>query len=91
VYNPALEIVPTVLLPPAVPLTLHVTAVLELPLTVAVNCCVCPTRTDMVVGETLTETPCVTVAVACADLVESAALVAVIVTLPPEGTAAGAV
>jgi hypothetical protein len=40
VYSPAVEIVPTVAFPPVVPFTCQVTAVLEVPVTVAVNCCV---------------------------------------------------
>jgi hypothetical protein len=37
VYMPVLEIMPTVALPPATPLTLQFTAVFEDPVTVAVN------------------------------------------------------
>lgn len=37
VYTPDAEIIPTVALPPAVPLTLQFTAVLEAPVTAAVN------------------------------------------------------
>jgi hypothetical protein len=37
VYTPDVEIIPTVALPPAVPLTLQFTAVFEEPVTVAVN------------------------------------------------------
>ena len=37
VYTPDAEIIPTVALPPEVPLTLQFTAVLEAPVTVAVN------------------------------------------------------
>jgi hypothetical protein len=40
VYSPLLETAPTVLLPPAIPSTDHVTLVFVLPLTVAVNCLV---------------------------------------------------
>jgi hypothetical protein len=43
VYSPEVEIVPTVELPPATPFTCQVTAVLEVPVTVAVNCCVLAT------------------------------------------------
>ncbi len=39
VYKPALVIIPTVLFPPATPLTLQVTWVFDVPVTVAVNCC----------------------------------------------------
>lgn len=43
VYSPALVIVP--------PVVDHVTAVFDVPLTVAVNCCVPPTVSDAVLGE----------------------------------------
>lgn len=51
VKKPLLEIEPTVELPPTVPFTLQFTPVLELLVTVAVNCCVAPTCTDADVGE----------------------------------------
>jgi hypothetical protein len=51
VYRPPTEIVPTVTLPLDTPFTLHVTAVLEVPVTVGVNCCVPPTATVAVTGE----------------------------------------
>ena len=51
VYNPALEIVPFAL-PPT---TLHVTAVFDVSITVAVNCSVVPTTTLTPVGATVTE------------------------------------
>ena len=57
VYKPVLEIVPVVLLPPLMPSTDHVTAVLVVPLTVAVNCWVCCGTTLADVGEIATETP----------------------------------
>ena len=44
-YNPALVMVPTVLLPPATVFTCHVTAVFERLATVAVNVVVLPKRT----------------------------------------------
>src|SRR5439155_26791735 len=59
--------------------------------TVAVNCCVFVTSTLAVVGETDTAIGGVTVAVAVADFVASAADVAVTVTFGLVGTAAGAV
>jgi hypothetical protein len=75
----------------APPATLQVTAVLVVPVTVAVNCWVCPTPTLAVDGETDTLTLCVMVIVAEADTVVSAAEVAVIVTVAPcAGSAAGA-
>jgi hypothetical protein len=54
------------------------TAVLLLPLTLAVNCWVPPVSIEAEVGEMVTATA-LTVTVAEADLVESAALVAVTV------------
>ncbi len=55
----------------------QVTAVLAVPVTVAVNCCVAPPTTVALAGEMLTAiTGAVTVTVAEADLVESATLVA---------------
>jgi hypothetical protein len=64
VYKPALETVPSVEFPPASPFTLQVTAVLVVPFTVAVNCCVFDTGTDAVAGDRLTEIPTVIVTVA---------------------------
>jgi len=63
------------------PVADQVTAVLLLPVTVAVNCCVAPVISEAVVGEMATETA-VTVTVAEADLVVSATLVAVTVKVP---------
>ena len=51
VYSPVLEIVPTE------GLMAHVTAVLLVPLTVAVNCCVCEAVKLAVAGLTCTDTP----------------------------------
>ena len=48
------------------------------------------TATEALVGVTLTETPARTVTVASHDLDESAALIAVTVTVAGEGAAAGA-
>ena len=56
----------------------QVTAVLLEPLMVAVNCCVPPVSSEAEIGEMVTETA-VTVTAAEADLVVSAALVAVTV------------
>jgi hypothetical protein len=91
VYTPDAEIIPTVALPPAVPLTLQFTAVLEAPVTVAVNVWVIPTVTFMVAGETDTVTGAATVTVAEADFVVSATDVALIVTVAGDGTVDGAV
>ncbi len=56
VYNPLEEIIPTVLLPPATSFTLQVTAVLPVPVTLALNCCVAPTVKLAVVGAIVIET-----------------------------------
>jgi hypothetical protein len=74
VYNPALDTVP--------PVAVHVTAVFELPVTVAVNCCVTDVCKDAEVGLIEMLTTEVTVTVALADFVVSAALVAVTVYVP---------
>ena len=73
------------------PATLQVTAVFEVLITVAVNCCVFPATTSAVVGEILTITGGRTVTMADADLVESATEVAVTVTCAGLGTVPGAV
>src|SRR5215471_18256357 len=67
------------------------TALLLLPVTVAVNCCVCPC--DSVADAGLTDTPTggMSVIVALADLVGSAALVAVTITACCDPIDAGAV
>ncbi len=71
-YRPADEIVP--------PLVDHVTAVFVVPVTVAANCCVPPVVRDADEGEIATVTAgTVTVTDADANLVVSAALVAVTV------------
>lgn len=56
VYLPAEEIVPTTLLPPAMPFTAQETDVFVVPLTDAVNCCDCPNSTDALVGDMPTVT-----------------------------------
>jgi len=64
VYKPDVDIVPTVEFPPAMPFTVHVTAVLDVPVTVAVNCCVAPSESDALAGVMATETPVVIVTIA---------------------------
>jgi hypothetical protein len=89
VYRPVGEIVPTEELPPTMPSTAHVTAVLLTPVTVAVNCCVPVTCTVAVFTFTarvrLMRTGVET------DLEVSAWLVAVMLTDAGEGTSEGAV
>jgi hypothetical protein len=78
--------------PPVVPLTLHVTAVFVVFNRVAANCWLCVVTTLAVIGLTVTETGGnVIVTVAEALLVESAELIAVIVTVSGLGTEDGAV
>jgi len=55
-YNPELEMVPTVLLPLATPSTLQRTDLLVVLVTVAVNCCVWVKVSPAVLGRTVTET-----------------------------------
>jgi hypothetical protein len=73
VYRPPVVIEPLV--------AVQVTAVFELPLTLALNCCVPPVDSEAEAGVMETATTCgaLTFTVAEADLVESAALVAVTV------------
>ena len=73
VYRPPVETVP--------PVADQVTAVLLVPVTVAVNCCVPPVSSEADVGLIPTETSA-TFMVAEADFVGSAALVAVTVNVP---------
>jgi hypothetical protein len=56
VYDPALLIVPTVAFPPATPFTDHVTPWFVLPVTLSVNCCICPTVIVSAGGFTATTT-----------------------------------
>jgi hypothetical protein len=91
VYSPVSEIVPQALPVQPAPLMLQVTAVLEVPATVAVNCCSVPTTTSVEAGETLTEIAGKMVTAAVPDLVESAADVAFTVIPAGVGTLAGAV
>jgi len=76
VYRPFVVIVP--------PVADQVTAVLELPLTAAVNCCDPPVESDAEPGEIVTATVvvAVTLTAAEADLLVSAMLVAVTTKLP---------
>src|SRR5204863_109664 len=93
VYRPELDIVPTVALPPVTPLTCHVTAVLLVFCTVAVNCCVPPAPTVAYTGEIVTLTPASFPTRRSSDLdfVGSAWDTAVTVTMAGFGTTAGAV
>ena len=73
-----------------IPLTLHATDALDVPVTVALNCRVNPAITLAFVGETVIATPGRIVTLAEADFVLSAFDVAVTVTLEGLGSVAGA-
>ena len=91
-YRPELEMKPNCWLPPVVPLTCQVTALLGRLLTVALNCCLVKIATFKGFGVTVTEgIAAVTVTVAVPDCVVSAWDVAFTVTCAGLGTAAGAV
>ncbi len=92
VYKPSAVIVPTFELPPAIPLTVQVTPVFDVPLTVAENCFVCKSCTDALEGRTVTMIGGgTTVTVALADTDESTVLITDTVTEAGDGTTAGAV
>ena len=91
---PDASMVPTVALPPVVPFTCHVTAVLVVPVTVAIKTCKVPVLTWVTAGFVLTVTAtfglAVMVAWADPEIVPSACDVAVIVTVAGVGIVAGA-
>src|ERR1019366_6129446 len=91
VYKPLLSTVPHA--EPAQPAedTLQLTAVLVVPVTVAVNCLVSPANTRALVGEILTTTGASTVTVAVPDLEGSACEVAITATVGGLGSVLGAV
>jgi hypothetical protein len=72
------------------PDTTHETLVLDVPVTVALNCCLLPAVIDTLVGVTLTETLFPIATLADADWLGAATLVATTVTLAGEGATAGA-
>lgn len=90
---PFAVIVPTTLLPPAIPFTVHVTPVAGLPeaATAAVKTCVPPAETLAEGGETPTTMSSRRATLAGAESVESTALTAVIDTAGFAGRMAGAV
>lgn len=59
--------VPVAALPLVMPLTLQVTALFEVPVTVAVNCCVAPIASATRTGVTVTATGTVAVMVTLAE------------------------
>ena len=85
VYRPALEIVPTA------GFTDHVTAVFVVPVTVAVNCCVCPAQRAAEPGETCTAMGTCSVTIDCAVSEGFAWLAAVTVTEKVAAMVLGAV
>jgi hypothetical protein len=90
-YSPELEIKPLLLLPPVVPLTCHVTAVLVIPFTAAVHCWVVKMATEMGFGVTLTETCCAIVTIANEETEEFADETAATETVAGLGMELGAV
>jgi hypothetical protein len=54
VYTPSAEILPVAALPPAMPFTLHVTPLSEVPVTVALKATVLPSTTELFAGATVT-------------------------------------
>jgi hypothetical protein len=90
VYTPEVDTVPTLALPPIIPLTSQITVVLLVYSTVAVKDCMPPAGTVGLVGDIDTDT-CAMVTVACPDCVGSATDTADTVTLAGAGIAAGAV
>jgi hypothetical protein len=85
------EIVPTVELPPEIPFTLQVTAVLAAFATSAVNVCVPPTATLTNTGNMETDTAALIVTWAVAYFVVSNVHAAFTVTILGEGRDAGGV
>jgi hypothetical protein len=91
VYRPAVEIVPTVELPPVTPFTCQVTDPFTPFVTVALNCWLPePAVTLAMDGEIETATGAVIVTDAGADRVGSATDTALTVTVAGDGTLAGA-
>jgi len=72
------------------PCTAHVTPVLAAPTTDAFNCCVAPVASEELAGVTETTTTGTMVTSAHADLLGSAMLVAITLTLAGEGATSGA-
>jgi hypothetical protein len=91
VYSPKELITPHPLPVQPVPLTLHVTLLLPVPLTEARNCCVVPAVTVADVGEMVTLMGGTIVTIAVLDFVGSATEVAVTETTDGVGIVAGAV
>ena len=91
VYNPPDVIVPHPAPVQPAPVTLHVTAVLGVPVTVALNSCCPPVISCAVCGETLTVITLLIITVALPCLVGSATEVAITFTKFGLGAVAGAV
>jgi hypothetical protein len=91
VYNPALDMVPTVAFPPAAPFTFQVTAVVAALIKFAENCCACPVGTIADDGDNDTDTcGALIVTVAEAEVIGFSAIATVTVTLFWVGATAGA-
>jgi hypothetical protein len=93
VLTPFAAIVPTVLFPPAMSFTLHVTAVAGLPVaaTLAVNTCAPPVATLAGLGDTLTTISSIKLTFAEALAVASALLTACTIAFAADGKSTGAV
>lgn len=91
VYSPFVDMVPQAVPVQPAPLRLHDTAVLAVPVTVALNCRWALVATCAAVGEIVTPTGGIIVTEAVADFVGSATEVAVMDICAGLGTAAGAV
>ena len=91
VYNPVALMVPQAAPVQPAPETEKLTEVLVAPVTVGVNCCVPPVRTEAVDGLSVMATPLTIVTPAVADFVVSATLVARTVTVGGDGKIPGAV
>ena len=90
VYSPVEEIVPQVAPLQPVPDSVQVTAVFDVPVTEAANCCVVPTVVDTLAGVTATTITGTIIRFADADLVGSTTLVAITLTLAGVGATDGA-
>jgi hypothetical protein len=89
-FDPATQICPNVVLPPAIPFTLQITPVFVVPLTCTLRVTRWFAASVAVEGDTLTVTPAPIASVACAFFDASACEVTVTVTVFGLGAVAGA-
>jgi hypothetical protein len=90
VYRPAPVITPQATPLQPDPESFHVTAVFDVPETVAVNCCCVPVTSVTATGDTETLTATMRVTIADPDLLGSDCSVAVTLTVGEDGRAEGA-